>query len=46
MQSSNGGSLGVALFEQLGKRIHHEAGREVLGYARTSPSNSTNLRGS
>jgi LysR family transcriptional regulator, low CO2-responsive transcriptional regulator len=29
-------SLGVALFEQLGKRIHlTEAGREVLGYART-----------
>ena len=28
--------LGVALFEQLGKRIHlTEAGREVLGYART-----------
>ena len=30
------GSLGVALFEQLGKRIHlTEAGREVLAYART-----------
>ena len=29
-------SLGVALFEQLGKRIHlTEAGREVLTYART-----------
>jgi DNA-binding transcriptional LysR family regulator len=29
-------SLGVALFEQLGKRIHlTEAGQEVLGYART-----------
>jgi DNA-binding transcriptional LysR family regulator len=29
-------SLGVALFEQLGKRIHlTDAGREVLGYART-----------
>ncbi|MDO8704144.1 MAG: LysR family transcriptional regulator [Sulfuricaulis sp.] len=28
-------SLGVALFEQLGKRVHlTEAGREVLGYAR------------
>jgi DNA-binding transcriptional LysR family regulator len=29
------GSLGAALFEQLGKRIHlTEAGKEVLGYAR------------
>lgn len=29
------GQLGVALFEQLGKRIHlTEAGQEVLGYAR------------
>jgi DNA-binding transcriptional LysR family regulator len=29
-------NLGVALFEQLGKRIHlTDAGREVLGYART-----------
>lgn len=29
-------SLGVALFEQLGKRVHlTDAGREVLGYART-----------
>lgn len=39
-------SLGVALFEQLGKRIHlTEAGREVLGYARTVTQQLDELEG-
>jgi LysR family transcriptional regulator, low CO2-responsive transcriptional regulator len=38
--------LGVALFEQLGKRIHlTEAGREVLGYARTVTQQLDELEG-
>ena len=39
-------SLGVALFEQLGKRIHlTEAGREVLGYARSVTQQLDELEG-
>ena len=39
-------SLGVALFEQLGKRIHlTESGREVLGYARTVTQQLDELEG-
>jgi DNA-binding transcriptional LysR family regulator len=39
-------SLGVALFEQLGKRIHlTDAGREVLGYARTVTQQLDELEG-
>jgi DNA-binding transcriptional LysR family regulator len=38
--------LGVALFEQLGKRIHlTEAGREVLGYVRTVTQQLDELEG-
>jgi DNA-binding transcriptional LysR family regulator len=38
--------LGVALFEQLGKRIHlTEAGREALGYARTVTQQLDELEG-
>jgi len=40
------GSLGVALFEQLGKRIHlTEAGTEVLGYARSITQQLDELEG-
>lgn len=39
-------SLGVALFEQLGKRIHlTDAGQEVLGYARTINQQLDELEG-
>jgi len=39
-------SLGIALFEQLGKRIHlTEAGAEVLGYARTITQQLDELEG-
>jgi len=39
-------SLGVALFGALGKRIHlTEAGREVLGYARTVTQQLDELEG-
>jgi len=39
-------SLGVALFEQLGKRIHlTEAGTEVLGYARSITQQLEELEG-
>jgi DNA-binding transcriptional LysR family regulator len=39
-------NLGVALFEQLGKRIHlTEAGREVLSYARTVTQQLDELEG-
>jgi DNA-binding transcriptional LysR family regulator len=39
-------SLGVALFEQLGKRVHlTEAGTEVLGYARTITQHLDELEG-
>jgi LysR family transcriptional regulator, low CO2-responsive transcriptional regulator len=39
-------SLGVALFEQLGKRIHlTEAGQELLGYARTITQQLDELEG-
>jgi DNA-binding transcriptional LysR family regulator len=39
-------SLGVALFEQLGKRIHlTEAGQEVLGYARSITQQLDELEG-
>ena len=39
-------SLGVALFEQLGKRIHlTEAGTEVLGYARSITQQLDELEG-
>jgi len=39
-------SLGVALFEQLGKRIHlTEAGTEVLGYARSVTQQLDELEG-
>jgi DNA-binding transcriptional LysR family regulator len=39
-------NLGVALFEQLGKRIHlTEAGREVLGYARAVTQQLDELEG-
>ena len=39
-------SLGVALFEQLGKRVHlTEAGTEVLGYARTITQQLDELEG-
>jgi DNA-binding transcriptional LysR family regulator len=39
-------SLGAPLFEQLGKRIHlTEAGREVLGYARTISQQLDELEG-
>jgi DNA-binding transcriptional LysR family regulator len=40
------GSLGVALFEQLGKRIHlTDAGTEVLGYARSVTQQLDELEG-
>ena len=39
-------SLGISLFEQLGKRIHlTEAGQEVLGYARTVTQQLDELEG-
>jgi LysR family transcriptional regulator, low CO2-responsive transcriptional regulator len=39
-------SLGIALFEQLGKRIHlTEAGQELLGYARTITQQLDELEG-